>query len=108
MTRAVRTCRRWRHHVWWPAAIQPMRWSGATVLENELHRVRRADVANAVCPKVKSVGEPDAGNPHVRFDERGAETEREPYGSQLPRLSSTPFLQATVEARARHSAKTAS
>ena len=25
---------------------------------------------------VKSVGEPDAGNPHVRFDERGWETER--------------------------------
>ena len=24
----------------------------------------------------KPVGEPDAGNPHVRFDERGAETER--------------------------------
>jgi hypothetical protein len=23
---------------------------------------------------VKSVGEPDAGNPHVRFDERGRET----------------------------------
>jgi hypothetical protein len=25
---------------------------------------------------VKPVGEPDAGNPHVRFDERGRETER--------------------------------
>jgi transposase len=25
---------------------------------------------------VKPVGEPDAGNPHVRFDERGWETER--------------------------------
>jgi len=24
----------------------------------------------------KPVGEPDAGNPHVRFDERGWETER--------------------------------
>jgi hypothetical protein len=24
-----------------------------------------------VCPTVKPVGEPDAGNPHVRFDERG-------------------------------------
>jgi hypothetical protein len=23
---------------------------------------------------VKSVGKPDAGNPHVRFDERGRET----------------------------------
>ena len=28
-----------------------------------------------VCPSVKPVGEPDAGNPHVRFDERGVETE---------------------------------
>jgi hypothetical protein len=25
---------------------------------------------------MKPVGEPDAGNPHVRFDERGWETER--------------------------------
>ena len=27
-----------------------------------------------VCRKVKPVGKPDAGNPHVRFDERGRET----------------------------------
>ena len=26
-------------------------------------------------PATKSVGKPDAGNPHVRFDERGRETE---------------------------------
>src|SRR6266852_6273034 len=30
----------------------------------------------SVCLSVKPVGEPDAGNPHVRFDERGWETER--------------------------------
>ena len=30
----------------------------------------------SVCLTVKPVGEPDAGNPHVRFDERGWETER--------------------------------
>jgi len=29
----------------------------------------------AVCPAMKPVGKPDAGNPHVRFDERGGETE---------------------------------
>ena len=29
-----------------------------------------------VCREVKPVGKPDAGNPHVRFDERGRETER--------------------------------
>ncbi len=28
-----------------------------------------------VCWSVKPVGEPDAGNPHVRFDERDVETE---------------------------------
>jgi len=27
-----------------------------------------------VCPDVKPVGEPDAGEPHVRFDERKLET----------------------------------
>src|SRR5271166_744695 len=33
-------------------------------------------VARAVCLTMKPVGEPYAGNPHVRFDERGWETER--------------------------------
>ena len=28
----------------------------------------------AVCLMVKPVGKPDAGDPHVRFDERGWET----------------------------------
>jgi hypothetical protein len=32
------------------------------------------------------VGKPDAGNPHVRFDERGRETERE---------ATAPFLDST-------------
>jgi hypothetical protein len=31
-------------------------------------------------PGVKSVGKPDAGNRHVRFDERGGETGRLPVG----------------------------
>ncbi len=47
-------------------------------------RLRRAPVSlratsltwpSTVCLAVKPVGEPDAGNPHVRFDERGGETE---------------------------------
>ena len=40
---------------------------------------------------MKSVGEPDAGNPHVRFDERGEETGRWPHGPQVtaPLLDST-------------------
>jgi hypothetical protein len=38
---------------------------------------------------VKPVGEPDAGDRHVRFDERGWETGRWPEGPKLPRPSST-------------------
>ncbi len=40
----------------------------------------------SVCFIVKPVGEPDAANPHVRFDERGWETGR---ALLLPRPSST-------------------
>ena len=35
----------------------------------------RKACALAVGVEMKPVGEPDAGNPHVPFDERGAETE---------------------------------
>src|SRR5579871_3487830 len=35
----------------------------------------------AVCYTLNPVGEPDAGNRHVRFDERGWKTERLPNGS---------------------------
>jgi hypothetical protein len=38
---------------------------------------------------MKPVGKPDAGNPHVRFDERGRETEQLAKASSyraLPRL----------------------
>ncbi len=47
-------------------------WSRATVSSRDtsLHW------SSTVCLEVKPVGEPDAGNPHVRFDERGEETER--------------------------------
>ena len=47
---------------------------------------------------MKPVGKPDAGNPHVRFDERGRETERCPTRPKPPRPSST--LQ--VKERKRH------
>ncbi len=53
----------------------------------------RARKVVAVGLAVKPVGKPDAGNPHVRFDERGRET-----GQLLPRPSST--LQ--VSGRKRH------
>jgi hypothetical protein len=38
--------------------------------------VKGASSGVSVCRPVKPVGEPDAVNPHVRFDERGVETEQ--------------------------------
>ena len=46
----------------------------------------------SVCLKVKPVGEPDAGNPHVRFDERGWETERCRMAQ-----ATAPILDSTLE-----------
>ena len=37
--------------------------------------VGRRCLPGNVCPVVNPVREPDAGNPHVRFDEREVETE---------------------------------
>ena len=47
----------------------------------------------------KPVGKPDAGNPHVRFDERGWETERRPNVSTRahPRLYRLPVGYARTE-----------
>jgi len=43
---------------------------------------------------VKPVGKPDAGNPHVRFDERGGETERlDAFDAET-----APFLDSTEDA----------
>jgi hypothetical protein len=39
---------------------------------------------------MKPVGKPDAGNLHVRFDERGGETE-------LPQAAAAPLLDSTRE-----------
>jgi len=50
---------------------------------------------------VKPVGEPDAGNPHVRFDERGRETEQLPQAqATAPFLDSTPLM-SVVKPRTR-------
>ena len=47
-------------------------------------------LGHAVGLETKPVGEPDAGNRHVRFDERGEETERWSQSDpKPPRLSST-------------------
>ncbi len=40
---------------------------------------------------MKPVGKPDAGNPHVRFDERGRETERYSIAT-APVLDSTSLM----------------
>jgi len=42
-------------------------------LQRKLYVKAKADCV-AVCLAMKPVGEPDAGNPHVRFDEKGWET----------------------------------
>jgi hypothetical protein len=39
--------------------------------------------------ETKPVGKPDAGNPHVRFDERGRETEPHHDAATAPFLDST-------------------
>jgi len=46
---------------------------------------------------VKPVGKPDAGNSHVRFDERGWETGRRLASALAPILDSTAVLEATLE-----------
>jgi hypothetical protein len=51
----------------------------------------------SVCLTTKPVGEPDAGNPHVRFDERGWETERcRMAQATAPILDSTKAAQANA------------
>ena len=48
---------------------------------------------SAVCLAMKPVGEPDAGNPHVRFDERGEET-----GCRQTAQATAPLLDSTLAA----------
>ena len=54
--------------------------AGDCCVEGRRRVTHRAEAARVgllpVCPTVKPVGEPDALIGHVRFDERGCETER--------------------------------
>ncbi len=50
---------------------------------------RRRTKAHVREPATKPVGKPDAGNPHVRFDERGRETGRSQRPAPAPGLDST-------------------
>jgi hypothetical protein len=55
----------------------------------------RARQVAAVGLTMKPVGKPGAGNLHVRFDERGGETERYKSGT-------APFLDSTDQGKKRH------
>jgi len=74
----------------------------------------RARKVAGVCLAMKPVGKPDAGNLHVRFDERGGETERcRMAQATAPLLDSTCAPTARVAigvspAAAKHSAHTSS
>src|SRR3954466_6134949 len=57
----------------------------------------RARAVIAVGLAVKPVGKPDAGNPHVRFDERGRET-----GCCRMAQATAPVLDSTVQGLAVH------
>ena len=60
----------------YPAAKTDADGVAGRVCHRPLLRQHTPNSAPAVCREVKPVGKPDAGNPHVRFDERGRETER--------------------------------
>ena len=61
-------------------------------LPNKLYGKAKAEpIGRRRGPAVKSVGKPDAGNPHVRFDERGRETERCRMAQ-----ATAPFLNSTI------------
>ena len=62
-----------------------------------LHRIRSQPVFLSVCSMVKPIGKPDAGNPPVRFDERGRETERCRMAQ-----ATAPYRSITVMRNGRH------
>jgi hypothetical protein len=49
---------------------------GSAVAEGAMRAVKGTSSGVSVGRPVKPVGEPDAGNPHVGFDEQGVETEQ--------------------------------
>ena len=56
---------------------------------HQVLRFKHEPYAPTAWPDNEAAGKPDAGNPHVRFDERGGETERSCM-LKPPRPSSTP------------------
>jgi hypothetical protein len=81
----------------WPANTK-IKWPDPSERAVSRGEDVRASCAYAVCNgrdivglTVKPVGKPDAGNPHVRFDERGRETERCRMAQ-----ATAPFLDSTI------------
>jgi hypothetical protein len=74
-------------------------------LQEKLHRSAKADRINAECLRLRRLREPDAGKPHVRFDEGALETDYEmglrhrskakAYGNRLPK-SKAPRQRSTL------------
>ena len=65
-----------------------------------LRRTRLQSIFLSVCSMVKPIGKPDAGNPPVRFDERGWETERcqsAPSNRAHPRLYTSGWIAESVK-----------
>ena len=77
-----------------PSTTGPIRDCCVVRRRSEICRAKDArGLFLAVGPTVKPVGEPDAANRHVRFDERGGETERLPQAqATAPFLDSTPTI----------------
>ena len=85
-------CRRRRGSVTWREPVKHRLRPGAfranfVVTPRRCGDVEYAHVDARRMPAMKPVGKPDAGNPHVRFDERGGETGR--FGDTAPLLDST-------------------
>ena len=75
-----------RRHKMPPRSIGPFSMEAAILV------CRDCEICDGVAscrePVTKPAGKPDAGNPHVRFDERGGETERS--------RDTAPLLDSTV------------
>ena len=69
-----------------------------TVKESKASRRERLRPALfSVCRAVKPVGEPDTGDRHVRFDERGWETERCRMAQATASILDSTFSDLTIE-----------
>jgi len=66
----------WKGPRVWRVAMLPTTSTKDSAASEGTVRTGERQVYLSVCWLVKPVGEPDAGNSHVRFDERGVEMEQ--------------------------------